>query len=120
MPDFNQWLAQMHALEATHRAILAWRRIQRQPTTITVERDGTTLDPQTVRLEASDNVHSEASPATSGAMRGVVVFGVRGHPHQPDTDLQAGDRFAVGALAYTVLDVVLLVGELQARAVLVS
>lgn len=120
MPDFNQWLSRRLQADQSHRAMAAWRRIQRQPTPITIQRDGTPLAPQTVRLEASENLRSGASPTTTATFRGVVVFGVRGHPQQADSDLLPGDRFAVGAVLYQVLDVMLVAGELQARAVQVS
>ncbi len=113
MPDFARWRKDEAA-----RAADTWRRIQDQPTAITIRRDGAALDPQTVRIEFSDQAREDLDVRrglniTPGVQR-AVVFGVRDHPTVPDTDIQRADRFVVGATEYEVIGVIAASGEVQA------
>lgn len=111
--DFDTWLGRDEAITAERRAIAAWSRIQDKPTSITIKRLGTA---QTVRIEYSETGNQANSPAGQGAVRGVVVFGIRDHPTLDDTNIRANDRFVLNGVEYTVLDVVRTIGEVQARA----
>lgn len=99
------------------RAADAWRRIQDKPTSITVERDGTDLPAQTVRLEADSGGRVVAGMGGVQHLIEAVVFGIRDHATLADTDLQPGDRFVASGIAYEVIMVSpALLGELQAYA----
>lgn len=117
MPDLEAWLANDVVRPGT-RAVLAWRRINDRPTSIIIRRGGTTLDAQTVRIEWSGYAREDEDIEVAvDAMPGVgrlTVFGVRGHPTLPDTDIQRGDRFIIGAAEAEVLAVMLPPGEAQA------
>jgi hypothetical protein len=113
MPEFETWRS-----SERDRAIEAWQRISDQPTSITIQRGDETLDPQTVRLEFSDSAREDFDvrrglDIAPGVQR-VIVFGVRQHPTEPDTDLQRGDRFVIGLTEYEVIGVITAPGEVQA------
>lgn len=97
------------------RAIRAWMRIQRDPSSIDIVRNATTLAAQTVRLEF-DNTNAPAdSEHGRGSRRTLTVFGVRNHPTVADTDIEESDRFSVNGSIYRVSDVNSVVpGEVQA------
>lgn len=113
MPDFAAWRDDTAA-----RAEAAWGRIQQHPTRITIRRAGETLDAQTVRIGLGSSAREDMDVRRGlNVMPGVqraVVFGIRSHPTVPDTDMQHGDRFIVGATEYEVIGVVTLPGEVQA------
>lgn len=122
MPDFDQWLILRgrRSIPTIARAIMAWQRIQDRATTLTVYRDGAALaDTQTVRIEF-DSTSSDRHEAGEASVRGIVLFGVKGHPDAADTNLQKGDRFALGSDQYEVKDVIEVPGEVQARAERIS
>ncbi len=100
------------------RAADVWRRIQDQPSVISIRRAGEALDPQTVRIEFSDQAREDLDVrrglnVTPGVQR-AVVFGVRDHPTVADTDIQRADRFVIGATEYEVIGVIAAAGEVQA------
>jgi hypothetical protein len=117
MPDLEAWLAN-DVVRPGVRAGMAWRRINDRPTSITIRRAGEMLDAQTVRIEWSGYAREdEDADVAVDAMPGVgrlTVFGVRGHPTVPDTDIQRGDRFVVGAADVEVIALMLPPGEVQA------
>lgn len=119
MPDLNTILSAGTAGIAADRAALAWRRISEKPTSITIKRGTTTLSAQTVRVESSG---SSVRVGTAGAVavRDVVVFGVKSHAVVTDTNIRRNDRFVYGGEEYQVKDIVLTLGEVQARCEVVS
>lgn len=52
----------------------------------------------------------------------LIIFGVKDHPTQADTDIADDDQFRLvsGGPIYRVKDVIALPGEIQAKAVRVS
>ncbi len=113
MPEFETWRS-----PERDRALEAWQRIGDQPTTITIQRGAVTLDPQTVRIEIGDSAREDLDlrsglDITPGVQR-AIVFGVRQHPTEPDTDIQRGDRFVIGLTEYEVIGVISAPGEVQA------
>jgi hypothetical protein len=117
MPNLNSWLSDTAAIDAEHRAVLAWRRILDKPTDITTKRLGVA---QTVRLEYDESVIEPGSAAGEAAVRRVIVFGVKDHPTVIDTNIRRGDRFVYESVEYQVTDTVRTLGEVQAHAERIS
>lgn len=115
MPDFTAWVSEERERV---RALDAWLRIQEQPTSITIRRGTETLDPQTVRVEVGDSAREDLDVRRGlNVLPGVqraVLFGVRNHPTESDTDVRRGDRFVIGATEYEVIAVIEAAGEVQA------
>ncbi len=113
MPDFETWRSDPQA-----RALDAWARIEDQPTTITIQRGGTMLAAQTVRIEFSDAAREDLSLHEGlNVVPGVqqaIVFGVRNHPTVADTEIERGDRFVIGATEFEVAGVIVAAGNVQA------
>lgn len=120
MPDFNLYMRDMTAIDAVARAVGAWNRIQRDPVSVVVVREGTALDAQTVRIEADNIARPVASDAGRTGNIRRVVYGVRGHPAVADTDLLRGDRFVTGGVLYEIVQIILVPGEVQGIAESVS
>ncbi len=118
MVDINAWLASGNtAPNTTQRAVDAWKRISDKPTSITVNRNGTALPAQTVRIEYSESERVVTGEANGmSAVRDVVVFGVKNHPSITDTNLQYGDLFAYDGQIFKVVFVMSTTGEIQANA----
>lgn len=118
MADFNAWASDNNGtLDASFQARRAWILIQRNATSIVIERGSTTLDAQTVRVEHKSNI-SEVGDANKNARAyqiSVVVFGVAGHPTVTATDIKSGDEFGISGKRYRVLDVIPYPGQVQAR-----
>jgi hypothetical protein len=123
MPDFDQYLILRgrRSIPAVVRAIMAWQRIQDRATVITVYRNGAAQTAQSVRIEYS-SVANDRRAAGEASVRESVIFGVMDHPNVavPDTNLLKGDRFTVGSEQYEIKDVIVLPGEVQARAERIS
>lgn len=124
--DFGSWLSTSSdfAPSASDRAVAAWSRIQDKPTSITITRKDTDLSAQTVRVEYSTGGTEQKSEGGVGtsAERSVIIFGIKDHPTEDDTDIRRGDAFSVEVstgqyVYYRVIDVVHTLGEVQARAV---
>ncbi len=117
MVDINAWLASGNtAPNTTQRAVDAWKRISDKPVSITVNRNGTAIPAQTVRIEYSEServITGEASGMS--AVRDVVVFGVKNHPSIADTNLQYGDLFSHDGQIFKVVFVMSTIGEIQAN-----
>jgi len=118
MVDLDAILSAGSPINVSHRATLAWRRISDKPTSITIKRGTSTLGAQTVRIEYSEGMTQQNGISASPAVRDLIVFGVRNHPDTDidDTDIRAKDRFVIGSVEYQVRDLVLTLGEVQARA----
>lgn len=114
--DYDSWLGSGTAIDASRRAVFAWRRIQRQASAITVIRSGSALAEQTVRISYSSGASESQAEAGQSSRRSVTVFGVASHPDSgvPDTDLQRLDRFEWNGETYQVTDVISYPGEVQA------
>lgn len=85
------------------RAERAWVRINRKPTEVSFIRNGEALDPQTVRIEfSSGGSNSTDAGVTTVGVQSVVIFGVKGHPRIPDTNVQRNDRLVLNDEEYTI------------------
>lgn len=98
------------------RAIAAWQRIQDRPSEVILNREGSPLAAQTMRIEMVARRDTLVGPAGQTLVLPVRLFGVRGHPTVSDTNLQRLDRFALNGLIYEVQSVVEYAGEVQALA----
>lgn len=120
--SFETWLGTdpyvtSAASDRRSRAILAWRNILDNPSSIAfVLPDGSTLAAQTVKIESDNRASPMLSEAGESRRRNVVIFGVRSHPTVADTVILKGYIFNIGKDRYTVKDIVLPLGEVQALA----
>ncbi len=118
MPSISGWLAntQIDVTDEGTRAVVAWRNILDWPTPITLYRNESALAEQTVRLEYSEATTSAEGrgPAGQPSERQLTVFGVRNHPTVEDTNIQRGDLFKYQGDTYSVVDVILKRGSLEA------
>lgn len=117
--NYETWLTENNsaAISGSRRAIAAWRRIQRDPASVTIVReDGTTLDAQTVRVvpENSRSNTEDNENIVSSATISVTLFGVRNHPTTDDTDVKRGDLFRHLGDLYRVVSVRQYPGQVQA------
>jgi hypothetical protein len=122
MPDFDLWMIDSTAIDemVRARAVGAWNRIQRNPVSVVVVRDGTALDAQIVRIESDSTARQIASDAgRAGAMRR-VVYGVRDHPTIDDSDLRSGDRFMYDGVLHEIVQIAIVPGEVQGFAEIVT
>jgi hypothetical protein len=117
MVDFDYWLNDTEAISSNARAVMAWRRIQDKPTSITIIRLATA---QTVRVEYGETGSEQTAAPGTGTRRNLTIFGIRDHPTETDTNIKAGDRFVLDNQEYRVLDIVKTIGEIQARCEVVS
>lgn len=113
-------MTKLGIVDAAARAQDAWARINDRATAITLYRDGKALSAQTVRVEFSAVFRETSGGAGEMGVSTAIVFGVRGHPTITNTDIQRGDTFEGEDTLYTVLAVVALPGEVQARCEAVS
>ena len=116
--DIGAWLSTGGggpAGQAATRAALAWRRIQDKPSSLAFRTPaGVTLAAQSVRVENDSNASPTTSTAGKSAARRVVVFGVRDHATEADTDVAVGYRFVLNSEEFRVEDIILTLGEVQA------
>lgn len=107
--DFGSWLSsgasQFVPTQVALRAQVEWSRIQDKATDIQINRNGTLLDPQTVRIEYDDTFANAVSDLGNSTLRKVMVFGIHGHPEIDDTDIKVWDTFIMDDLEYTVVSV---------------
>lgn len=120
MFDIDTYLSRSQAISPAPRAIAAWSRIQDKPTSVVLNRNGTLLAAQTMRVEYDNTANENESAAGRGVHRTVKLFGIRNHPTQADTTIRKGDVFVLDSREFTVLDRVLTIGEVQAWAEVVS
>ena len=117
---YTDWLISRSSpvINVAARAMLAWNRILRNPVKICLDRDGTLLAEQTVRLVYSSSraPSEDEGNLMQGPRQDVMIFGVTGHPVAPDTDIQAEDLFVVNEVRYRVVGVRTYIGEVQATA----
>lgn len=113
--DISAWLGVGTPIGERERAALAWRRIQHKPTSVSFRTPaGVTLAAQQVRIESDTSATMAESVAGAGAKRKVIVFGIRNHDTLPDTQVGEGYRFVWAQDMYTVVDVIVTLGEVQA------
>lgn len=97
MPNANAWMADQDRAESIAELIAL------KDTSITVNRAGVDQTAQTVRLET---LSAQRIMQTAGGITHVIdamALGYKNHPTISDTDLQAGDRFVAGGVAYEVI-----------------
>lgn len=101
------------------RAILAWNRILRggsKSPMIEFTTSSGKIDEQRVRIESDSRSTSPVSAAGTAPKRQVVIFGIKGHPVEPDTDVEKGYTFPFEGEKYVIKDVIYTLGEKQALA----
>jgi hypothetical protein len=111
-------------INEAERAANAWRRIQRNPTSVVFVKPAvvtaTTTTPeaesdaQTVRISPDSRASMSESVTGMAAKRRVVVFGIRNHATLADTDIEIGYRFRLDGESYRVDDIIKPPGEIQA------
>ena len=109
MPDIDAWAGNTFPLGGwldIDDAVDAARIIGDKSVSVTVVRDGTAQDAQTVRIEEAGRGRSYQSEAGETAQADVVILGYKGHPGIDDTDIQRGDRFAYEGQGYEVVMVI--------------
>ncbi len=110
MPEIDKWAGDTFPLAAwlddVDAGVDTARLIAEQSSSITVKRGATTLEAQTVRIEALGRPREVAGEGGETVLADALVLGYKGHPTIADTDLQTGDRFAVGGLAYEIVGLV--------------
>ena len=109
----------LYAKRIAQRAQDAVRRISEKPRSVvfrTAAPQLVTLPAQTVRIEPSSNVGEITSSSGASPIREVIIFGVRGHSSVPDTNIDEGYTFNIEGDRYTVRDVIVTLGEVQAVA----
>ncbi len=109
MPDVQSWAGATFPLatwlDDVDRGIDVARVIAEKPSSITVARGAATLTAQTVRIETLGRPRFVPSASGVTVIVEALVIGYKGHPEIADTDLQAGDRFSVGGVAYEIVGV---------------
>lgn len=110
MPDFDHWLgtsgmADAWTGSAFSDAATVGIRIAGRPTTITVRRAGSDLDPQVVRIDIETLPSERESANAEPSVETVIVLGYKNHATEDDTDLQRGDRFPVEGRSYEIIEV---------------
>ena len=107
MPDVQRWAGDNFPLatwlDDVQRGVDAARLIAEKPSVITVARGGDTLEPQTVRIEPLGRPRFVISDGGMTVIVEALIIGYRGHPAVADTDLQPGDRFMAGGVAYEIV-----------------
>lgn len=117
MADASAWVGAGTAAAVSDRAAAAWARILEKPTVIRIKRGNTTLAGQTVRLEYSNSQSNAEAVGGAGmsSMQQAVVFGIRGHETEADTNIRRDDRFTADGLQFRVVSVIWQTGEIQAK-----
>lgn len=109
------------SISQAQRAADAWGRINRDPSSITIVRDGTPLAAQTMRVEHATSVNVAVGDGMGrSAVAEVWLFGIRNHATLSDTDIQRDDRFALNGQTFRVEVVMHLPGEIQAKGEAIS
>lgn len=120
MVDLTTWTtkvvrtAQERKLKEDQRAAEAVRRIQTKPTVVVFRTpNGARLAGQTVRVESDNTATPGESTAGSAPVRKVIVYGVKNHPTEPDTQMKEGYVFVFEGDEYKCVDVITTLGEIQ-------
>ena len=114
----SNWYGSTGVIDDEVRAIRTWNLILRDSTSLVLDRDGTPVPAQTVKLTFNQDTKWVGGDGSVGksASRDIVIFGIKDHPTETATDLQTGDRFAVGKVLYEIRDVFDMPGGIGARA----
>lgn len=121
--DSGNWLSgqAVTAINETTRARLAKRRIDRDPVTLAIVRNGgANPAEQAVRIVMDGRTSPQILDSGDGVTanrRDGLLFGIRNHPTESDTDVQRGDLFRLNGQLYLVEAVTFLPGEVQANIV---
>lgn len=109
MPSVDDWTGDDWPLDDwlddVDRGVDTALLITDRQTSITIVRAGTALDAQTVRIETAGRPYYAQTDAGQTAEADAIVIGYKGHPSITDTDIQTGDRFAIGGVGYEVVGV---------------
>lgn len=96
MSRIDAWIGNSRAESNAHL-------IEIKPTSITIDRNGTAVAPQTVRLETLGSQRQYQTQSGAIHMIDALALGYKGHPTIADTDIQAGDRFRADGVNYEVV-----------------
>jgi len=107
MPSADGWTGNSFPLseyvDDVDRGVGTARIIADKSTSITVVRGGVAQAAQAVRIETAGRPAIYQTEAGQTAQADVVIIGYKGHLTLTDTDLQTGDRFAVGGVGYEIV-----------------
>ena len=90
-------------LSSIDRGVDTARVIADKATSITAIRAGVAQAAQSVRIETAGRPAIYQTEAGQTAQADALIIGYAGHPTITDTDLQLGDRFAVGGVGYEIV-----------------
>lgn len=120
MVDFTTWTSrivksvQARKLKEEQRAAEALRRIHIKPTMVVFRTpSGARLAAQMVRVESDNTATPGESTAGSAPVRKVIVYGIRNHPTDPNTNMKEGYVFVFEGDEYKCVDVIATLGEIQ-------
>jgi len=109
MPSVDAWTGNSFPLsdwlDDVDRGVDTARLIADKPTSITVVRGGVEQAAQSVRIEGLGRPREVQTEGGQTAIADTLIIGYKGHPTLTDTDLQTGDRFAVGGVSYEIVAV---------------
>lgn len=118
------------AIDDAARAERIWIKIQRHPSSIVFTKPKTigkndppgtagsltVLPAQTVRVTSDSRATVVGGVAGTAPKHALVVFGIQGHPTQPNTDIDEGYTFPYDGETYRVNKVIRVPGGVQAIA----
>jgi hypothetical protein len=97
---FGEWTSIFDNTESVEQ------RIKERPSEIIIRRStSTTLDAQTVRIEAEGFPGQSRGENAVISLSSVIILGYKNHPDIDDTDIGRGDRFHYGGSNYEVVEV---------------
>jgi len=107
VPDIDGWTGNSFPLSdylsSIDRGVDTARLVADKATSITAIRAGVAQAAQSVRIETAGRPYTYQTEAGQTAQADALVIGYAGHPTITDTDLQLGDRFAVGGVGYEIV-----------------
>lgn len=117
MANASAWIGAGTGTAESDRADAALRRINEKPSSIVIKRGASSLSAQTVRVEYSTQQGTPEAKGGAGmsSTQRVIIFGIRGHRSEADTDIQRDDRIAIGGVQFRVVSVIPTTGEVQAN-----
>lgn len=118
MADARAWIGINATVDESTRAEDALQRILQKPSEIVLyrSRSKTAQTAQQVRVEYTNSTTGAEVRGEAGksSKQWVVIFGLKGHALEPDTDIQRDDQFRFDGLLFRVVNVVRTIGEVQA------
>jgi len=110
MPDIDAWAGNEFPLgswlDDIHASVDTARILADKAVDIILVRAGVELAAQSVRIgDLSNRPRSYQTEAGETALADTLVLGYKGHPTVADTDIQRGDRFALGGVGYKIVAV---------------